>query len=136
MKYVIIELNHLNETLMFSNSILNNYFFDAFFGEFEAKTQEATESYTQYEDLLCTQTVELNCTIVNHNKNSFIESKSSNIVLETIYQNIYFDDSNRKESAGVGSILMDWKGNKILMDIHLEFLCTNKTTETRHSYKV
>ena len=62
-------------------------------------------------------------------KTNFVESKYTNIVLDSIIWTLYFDISNCKEGARVGSILMDLKGNKVLMMSHLEFACTKTTTE-------
>lgn len=44
MKHVVIELNHPNELVMFSNSILGIYCLDTYFGEFEAESCNAVES--------------------------------------------------------------------------------------------
>lgn len=54
MNYVITELNHLNEPVMFSNSTLSDYLFDTFFGEFKAETCDEVESYAQSKVLHCT----------------------------------------------------------------------------------
>ena len=69
MKYAITRLNHSNGLVMFSNSILGNYFFNTFFVVFEAKKHDTYESYAQYEVLQYTQTTETNYTIVDDNKN-------------------------------------------------------------------
>jgi hypothetical protein len=88
MKYIVIELNHPNELVVFSNSTLGNYCFDTFFGEFNAETCNAVQSYVQSEVLHYTQALELNYTIVEYNKTNFVETKSTNIVLDTIFWNL------------------------------------------------
>ena len=37
MKHTVTDLNDPNESIMFYNSILGNFFFDTFFGELEAE---------------------------------------------------------------------------------------------------
>ena len=39
---------------------------------------------------------------------------------------LYFDGSQSKEGAGVGCMLLDLAGNKLMLSCRLEFLCTNK----------
>ena len=38
MKHTVTNLNDPNEPVMFSNSILGNFYFETFFGELEAET--------------------------------------------------------------------------------------------------
>ena len=47
MKYTVIDLDDPNKPIMFSNSILGNFCFDAFFGELEAETSPYTNSNEQ-----------------------------------------------------------------------------------------
>ena len=110
MKHTVTELNDPNEPIMFSNSILGNYCFDTFFGEFEAKTCYVIESYSWSEVIHSTQSIELNCTIVDKNITNFIEFESTDVVLDTILWNLYFNGSNFIEGEGVGSILTNMKG--------------------------
>ena len=44
MKHTIIDLNDLNEPVMFSNSILGNFCFETFFGELEVETSQYADS--------------------------------------------------------------------------------------------
>ena len=37
MKHTVTDLNDANELIMFSKSILGNFYFDTFFGELDAK---------------------------------------------------------------------------------------------------
>ena len=48
MKRAVIDLNDLNESVMFSRSILDNFFFETFFGELEAELSPLVDSYKQY----------------------------------------------------------------------------------------
>ena len=68
MKYAATKLKYLQELVMFSDSIPGNYFFNTLFGDFNAETCNAVESYMQFEVLHFTQTIELNCTIVYTSK--------------------------------------------------------------------
>ena len=49
MKHTIIDLNDPNEPIMFSRSILGNFFFETFFGELEANLSPLVDSYNQFE---------------------------------------------------------------------------------------
>ena len=49
MKDMKTNLNDTNEPVMFSNSILGNFFFETFFGELEAKLSPLVKSYKKYE---------------------------------------------------------------------------------------
>ena len=83
----------------------------------------------QSEVLHCTWTIEIYYTIVDNSKTNFVESKSIDVALDTIFWNLYFYGSNWKECASVGSILMVLKGNRISMAIRMEFAWTNNTTK-------
>ena len=47
MKHMVTNLNDPNELVMFSNSILSNFFFDTFFGELEVELSPLTDSDMQ-----------------------------------------------------------------------------------------
>ena len=64
MKHTIIDLNDPNELVMFSNSILGNFFFDTFFGELEAELYPLTNSKKKSELLHTTHITEPHCNIV------------------------------------------------------------------------
>ena len=57
MKHILTDLNDMNESIMISNSILGNFYFDAFFGELEAELSPLANSNKQYELLHTTQIV-------------------------------------------------------------------------------
>ena len=65
MKQMVIDLNDPNEPVMFSNSIMENFFFDTFFGELEVELSPLANSYMQFELLHKNQIVEHNYTIVD-----------------------------------------------------------------------
>ena len=44
MKHIVTDLNDPNESIMFSNSILKNFFFDTFFGELHVELSPFAES--------------------------------------------------------------------------------------------
>ena len=129
MNYVITELNHPNKLVMFSNLILANYFHNTFFGEFEIETCNVVESHMQFEVLHFSKIAKLNRNIVDSSKTKFEESKSTNIALDMNFWNLYFDIFDCKEGVGVGSILIDPKGNQILMVSCLESVCANNTSK-------
>jgi hypothetical protein len=65
---------------MFNNSILGNYSYDTFFGNYTSETSSFVESNTQSEILHCTQIVEPNCNIVD--QTNITSSVQSNIIPE------------------------------------------------------
>ena len=54
MKHTVTNLNDTNEPVMFSHSILGNFFFETFFGELELETSTCVDSYEQSELLQIT----------------------------------------------------------------------------------
>ena len=89
MKYVATELNGPNEPVMFTNSILGNYSFNAYatetcFGEFHAETIEETLTYTLLEILCHNPTDELSYIIVDDRTN-FLYSSSIDVPLDAIF---------------------------------------------------
>ena len=48
MKHTVTDLNGPNKVVMFSRSILGNFFFETFFGELEAEIYPLEYSYKQY----------------------------------------------------------------------------------------
>ena len=91
---MLIDLNDTNEPIMFSNSILRNFFFDTFFGELEAKLSPLADLEKQSELLHTTQIVKPHCTIVDtctkvdSNNCTNIVSSSTNFSLELADPNI------------------------------------------------
>ena len=51
MKHMVTDLNDLNESVMFSRSILGNFYFDTFFEELEARLSPLANSDRQSEFL-------------------------------------------------------------------------------------
>ena len=49
MKHIVTDLNDPNEMVMFSRSILGNFFFETFFGELEDEIFPLTDSYKKSE---------------------------------------------------------------------------------------
>jgi hypothetical protein len=70
MKHVVTDLNDPNEPVMFNNSILGNYSYETFFGNFTVETSSLVESNTQSGILHCTQIVEPNCNIIDQTNSS------------------------------------------------------------------
>ena len=65
MKHVVTDLNNTNELVMFSNSILGNFSFGAFFGELEVELSPLENSNKQYELFHITHIFKPHCTIVD-----------------------------------------------------------------------
>ena len=138
MKHLVTDLNDTNELVMFNHSILGNFFFETFFGELEEETSTYVDSNKQSELLQITQTNEPHCTIlgectnVDTNNSSKIVLIPCGFALELTDPNIwtlYFDGSRNKEGAGVGCLLNDPHGNKMMIPCCLEFECTNNVAK-------
>ena len=119
MKYVVTNLNGPNEPIMFTNSILGNYNFnvcaiETCFGEFHAETNEGTAINTWLEALPRSPTKEPPCNIVD-DKTSPVGRNSVDVILDSNFWTLYFNDSNCLEGAGAGSILIDPQENQHLM---------------------
>jgi hypothetical protein len=54
MQHFVTDLNDPNELVMFNISILGNYSYKIFLGNFTVETSSLVESNTQYEILHCT----------------------------------------------------------------------------------
>ena len=67
MKHVVTDLNEANETLLFCNSILGNYYFDTYNKVILFQVSCMVESYEQSKTLNCTQITEPYCNIVYFN---------------------------------------------------------------------
>lgn len=146
MKHTMIELEATNELAMFTNSILENYFLDSFFGGISPETSPFADINTQSELLHCTLTDELKDEStsatqtnlgVDISKTYIIESNldvgpaNSNVHISdnTNIQDLLFEDSKSQEGARVGYILRDRVERITIMPCRLEFECTNNTVE-------
>ena len=135
---MVTDLNDTNELVIFSNSILGNFYFDTFFGEFEAELSPLANLDKKSKLLHTTHIYEPHCTIVDNctkvdsNACTYIVSSSTNFYLELTNPHIwtlYFDGSRNKEGVGVCCLLIDPHRNKAMLAYHLEFYCTNNTAE-------
>ena len=111
MKHMVTDLNDPNELVMFSNSILGNFYFETFFWELEVETSPYTNSNKQSKRLHTTQIGEPqyniveDCIKLDTNNCTDLVSISCNFSLELIDPKIwtlYFDRSRSKEGEGVG----------------------------------
>ena len=137
---MITDLNDPNELVMFSNSILEKKFFHTFFGELEDELFPLVDSDKQDELLHLTQISKKNCTIVYSSTCIEVDSSdctttvssSTNVFVEVTNPNIwtlYFDGSKNKEGAGDGYLLIDPRGNRMMLACHLKFDCMNNVVE-------
>ena len=138
MKHTVTDLNDPNEPVMFSNSILGNFYFDRFFGELEAEISLYANSNEQSKLLHTTQIVECHCNIVKDCTklvtNNCTELVSSSCIFsleltDPFIWTLYFDGSRNKEGEGVGCLLIDPHGNKTMIACRLEFECTNNVAK-------
>lgn len=118
MKHMVTDLNDPNDPIMFSKSILRNFFFDTFFGELEVELSPLADSYKEFELLHLTHIAKHNYTIVDSSTCIEVDSRdcttvvssSTKFCVELTDSNIwtlYFDGSRNKEGAGVGYLLIN-----------------------------
>ena len=120
MKHTITKLDAPNEPIMFINTILGNYCFDTFFGDFP--TEESSVPKNAISELM----------FYDHETTPGDDEQTA-IVLETEkkedFRTLYFDGSKTKEGVEVGCVLVNPKKNKTLITCRLEFECTNNVAE-------
>ena len=133
---MVTNLNDPNEMVMFSRSILGNFYFDTFFEELEDKLSHTTNSDKKSEHLHSNKIAELNCTLVDHSNDASIGS-SSYTLLDSSFTNpctqltnhnlwtLYFDVSRNTHRVDVGCLLIDLCGIRTYFSCHLESKCTN-----------
>ena len=83
MKHTVTDLNDLNEPVMFSKSILGNFYFDTFFAELEEELSPLADSDMQSELLYSTQIVKHNCTIVDSTTCTEVDSSDCTYVVSS-----------------------------------------------------
>jgi len=110
MKHTITDLNDTNELVMFSKSILGNFWFNTFLGELDAKFSTIANSYMQYELPPYTQVVDPHYTLIYDGSNNCnIELTNS-----TLWSH-YFYSSRDKDGVVVECLLIDPDGNHMLL---------------------
>ena len=87
------------------NSIIDNSFFETFFGRSNAQLSSFSNSYKQFEHLPCNQIAELDCTLVDI---SF--TNSCTLFTNSKSWNLYFDDFGNKHGTDVGCLLINLYG--------------------------
>ena len=140
MKYTVTNLNDPNELVIFSISILNNFFFETFFGELKAEIFPLVYSYKQYELLHSNQISMLNDTLVYYSNDAPVDSSHSTLV-NFIFTNyytqftnynlwtLYFDSSRNTHGVYVGYLLVDLYDIQTYLSCHLESKCTNNDSK-------
>lgn len=111
---MVTSLNDMNEIVMFSISILGNFFFDTLFGELESYLSSFADSDMQYELLHSTHIAETNCTLVDSSNCTLADSSTTNFCTKLTNPKVcslYFDGSRNKVREGVGYLLIDLHGN-------------------------
>ena len=112
----MIELEAPNEPIMFINTILGNYCFNTFFGDFLAEESPVPSS------------VVLDLMFCDHEPAPRDDEPTLTITLnqkKEDFWTLHFDGSKTKEGTGVGYVLIDPKKNKTLIACKIEFECTN-----------
>jgi hypothetical protein len=80
MKHMITDLNHPNETVMFSKYIIGNLCFDTFFEELETKLSRTTNLDKQSKLLHSNQIAEQNCPLVDNKNDASLGSSHCTLV--------------------------------------------------------
>ena len=126
MIHTITNVNDPNKSVMFSNSILGNIFFDTFFGEMEGELSPLADLDKQSKILHLIRISKQKCTIVDSstcievdpNDYATIVSSPTNFCVEITDPNIwnlYFNGSMKKEGVGVRCVLIEPHGNITLL---------------------
>ena len=82
-KYMVTYLNDTNESVVFSNSIMWNIFFDTFFGELEVELSPLADLDKQFEHLHSNQTAKNNYTIVASSTCTEVDSSDCIVVVSS-----------------------------------------------------
>ena len=136
MKNIVTDLNYPNEMVMFSRSILGNFYFYTLFEELEDKLYPPTNSDKQSELFHSNHIVELNCTLLDHINDASIGSSHCTLVNSSFTNHctqltnhnlwtLYFDTSRNTHGVDVGCLLVDLYGIWTYFSFHLESKCTN-----------
>ena len=131
MKHTVTDLNDLNDSIIFSRSILGNFCFDTFFEDLEAELSPPANSDKQYELLQSNQIAELNCTLIDHSNDASIGSSHCTLVNSSLTNHctqltnhnlwtLYFDTSKNTHGVDVGCLLIDPCGIRTYLARHLE----------------
>ena len=134
MKHTVTDLNDPKETIMFSRSILTDYYFDTFFEELEDELYTANLD-KQYKLLHSNQIAKINCTLAYLSNDASIGSSSCTIVNFSFTNHctpltihnlwtLYFDISRNTQGVDVGCLLIDPCGIRTYFSCHLEYKCT------------
>ena len=139
MKHAVTNLNDPNESVMFSRSILGDFFFETFFGELEVERSPLENSYKQFELLHSNQIGKLYYTLENCSNDASIDSSHCTLVNSSLANHctqltnhnlwtLYFDIS-KNTKGDVGCLLVDMYGIRTYFAYHLESKCTNNDVE-------
>ena len=102
------------------NSIIDNSYFETFFGRSNVELSSFANSYKQSELLPCNQIVELDCTLVDI---SF--TNSCTLFTNPKSWTLYFDIYRNEYGAYVGCVLIDLCDNRTYLVVQLEPRCTD-----------
>ena len=120
MKHTVMKLEAPNEPIMFINTILGNYYFDTFFGDFPIEESPVPDDVVSelffYTHEPAPRDEGKVLTVLELNKKEDLWT-------------LHFDGSKTKEGARVGCVLVDPKKNKTLITCRLEFECTNNVAK-------
>lgn len=123
-KITVTKLSDLNEPLMFSIPIPNDFGFETFFGELNVELSRNANSYTQSKLLHLTHIAKPHCTLVDISPTNYsIEPTNPNL------WSMYFDRSKSKYGVVVGCLLIDPHGNQTIVSYLTESKCLDNMVE-------
>ena len=123
MKQTVTDLNDPSEHVVYFSSHIECYTFDTFFRNLLADSSPVESIENKYEIVKYT-IVPFSGSIV-HN----VYNVNTNFRLDSDSWSLFFDGYKSKEGFGVGFVLIDPKGTKIMISYRLEFECTNNIVE-------
>ena len=116
------------------NSIIDNSFFETFFGRSNIELSSFSNSYKEFELLICNQIVELDCTLVDI---SFTDctlvdisfTNSCTLFTKSKSWTLYFDIFRNEYGEDVGYLLLDPCKNQTYLLVQLDPRCIDIVAE-------
>ena len=142
---MVTDLNDPNETVMFSRSIIGNFWFEIFFGELEAETYPLVDPYKQSELLHSNQIAKLNCKLVDYSNDASVDSSHCTLVNSSFTNyctqltnhnlwTLYFDTSRNTHGVDDGCFLVDPYGIWTYLSCFQKSIFVCFVTSTPHCF--
>jgi hypothetical protein len=139
LKYIVIDLETLNQPSSVDFLVLGNYSCDSYFSNFSPLSSDVPlthnskmifreELLTAVEETLFYQEPMLEIIEQTKGKRESNRKEEADTFFPQIWT-LYFDGSKSQEGSGVGCVLINPKGKQHFLSCRLEFECTNNTAK-------